>query len=174
MLAGCSQEIEGIPAPTSMPAVPLPASQGPTERPGSGSEEEAILAAYRGYWDTWLAANSPPDPEHPGLERYYTGAALARARTRIAENQSAGVRFRTPPESVANHDASIRHVQDEVAVVDDCSIDDGLIISPAGEILDSRVVTRRSEATLVFDGGWRVEDVIVLTSVDGVGSCDAS
>ncbi|HEY6533509.1 MAG TPA: hypothetical protein VIY72_14470, partial [Acidimicrobiales bacterium] len=26
------------------------------------TEEEAILAAYHGYWDTWLAANSPPNP----------------------------------------------------------------------------------------------------------------
>ena len=54
----------------------------PTSEPTSPStvltDEQAVLAAYQGYWDTWLAANDPPNPDHPDLERYATGAALDR------------------------------------------------------------------------------------------------
>ncbi len=172
-LAGCAQGMEGIPQPTSVPPVPLPASGVPGEGSGAALDQEAILAAYHGYWDTWLAANSPPDPAHPGLERYYTGKALDRARASITENLAQGVTFRRPPGTLAMHDASVRHMTGDRAVVDDCSIDDGLIVSSQGEILDARVVSKRSEATLVLDGVWKVEDVVVLESVVGAVPCDA-
>src|SRR5688500_8790290 len=47
------------------------------------TDEQAVLAAYQGYWDTWLVANDPPDPDHPDLARYATGAALARDKGAI-------------------------------------------------------------------------------------------
>ena len=62
------------------------------------SDEDAVLAAYQGYWDTWLAANDPPNPDHPDLERYATGAALAKVQESIASHRSVGQVIRLPSE----------------------------------------------------------------------------
>ena len=61
----------------------------PTSPPTALTDEQAVLAAYQGYWDTWLAANDPPDPDHPDLARYATGAALAKVRESIARPSAA-------------------------------------------------------------------------------------
>ncbi len=73
-MAGCgSGEVEGETTPTT--AAPGTTTV-PTPPPTTLTDEEAVLAAYQGYWDTWLAANDPPNPDHPDLAEYATGPAL--------------------------------------------------------------------------------------------------
>ena len=59
----------------------------PTSPPTTLADEQAVLEAYQGYWDTWLAANDPPNPDHPDLERYATGAALVSVRESIEQHR---------------------------------------------------------------------------------------
>ena len=77
--AGCGGGGGGEAASPTTTGEPSPTSE-PTSPSTTLTDEEAVLAAYQGYWDTWLVANDPPNPDHPDLERYATGAALAKVR----------------------------------------------------------------------------------------------
>ena len=83
--AGCGGGGGGEAASPTTTGEPSPTSE-PTSPSTTLTDEEAVLAAYQGYWDTWLAANDPPNPDHPDLERYATGAAL---RTKVRESHRA-------------------------------------------------------------------------------------
>ena len=85
----------GEPSPTSEPTSPSTTL----------TDEEAVLAAYQGYWDTWLVANDPPNPDHPDLERYYTGGPLDRARREIIADR----RISRAGDPTAHERESIEH-----------------------------------------------------------------
>jgi hypothetical protein len=177
LAVACGDEAAELPPPetstssTSPPTTPAPPPTTPVP-----TEEEQILAAYQGYWDTWLAANDPPDPDHPDLARYYTGVSLDRARQSIAANAAQGRVLRLPAGSQYEHRAVVRLIDGDQAVVEDCAIDDGHVIDAAtGDVLDSSVVTNRAEVTLKRVGEeWLVSDVIVIERWDGVAGCAAA
>lgn len=136
------------------------------------TSEQAVLAAYQAYWDTWLAANDPPDPDHPGLARYYTGTSLERARASIAANQARGVVLRLPPNTQYEHDAVVRYVDGDRAIIDDCAVDDGQVLAADGTVVDDSVVTEHLEVMLSWDGShWRVADVRLVQEWEGVTGC---
>lgn len=137
------------------------------------TEEDAVLAAYQGYWDTWLAANDPPNPDHPDLERFYTAASLERARAAISTNRLVGQVIRLPERSIYRHDTRPVEVGDEHALLSDCSVDDAVVIDRvSGRTLNDQVVTELLEASLVKDGEvWKVEDVRRLHEWDGAVVC---
>jgi hypothetical protein len=137
------------------------------------TEEDAVLAAYQGYWDTWLAANDPPNPDHPDLERYATGAALSLDREVIAKARTKGSRIVVPPNAAYSHVASIVDRDSDHAYVMDCSVDDAWLVDAAsGAVSDNSVVTRLWNARLIRQGdGWRVEKAWVVQRWDGARSC---
>jgi hypothetical protein len=139
------------------------------------SPEQAVLSAYQAYWDTWLAANDPPDPDHPGIARYYAGAARERARDSITTNRTLGHAVRLPPATQYAHEARVVDVTDRAATVLDCAIDDSrLVVQRDGTILNDDVLTSRARATLQLDDDvWRVVDVTVLDRWQGVVPCVA-
>ncbi|MEJ5254104.1 MAG: hypothetical protein WHS89_02025 [Acidimicrobiales bacterium] len=87
LVAGCGGGgREGESVATSMPAPSSAVEQVVTSSTSSTrvpSEEEAVLAAVQGCWETFLAANNPPNPDRLGLDRYFTGPARARSRENI-------------------------------------------------------------------------------------------
>jgi hypothetical protein len=173
-LAACGREAEERAGAVDAPVdgvVTTAAS--PTTSPPSPADD--ALAAYRGYWDTWLAANDPPDPDHAGLWRYYAGVALERARTSIATNRTLGHAVRLPEHTRYAHDASVVDLSDGVATVTDCAVDDSqLVVARDGTVLNDQVATSRARATLErVDGAWRVVDVTVLDRWEGVVPCVA-
>ncbi|WP_334144742.1 hypothetical protein [Rhabdothermincola sp.] len=178
LFAGCGGGSEGEGSAPGVTPAPPPSSTveqtSPTTQPRS--DEEAILAAYQGYWDTWLAANDPPNPDHPGLARYYTGEALERARDSIQQNRIAGVLLRLPPGSVYRHEAVVTEIGEGRAAIRDCAVDDGLVLSVQdGAVLNNAVVTTHAEATLLHvDGLWKVDDVVVDARWEGVAGCAMS
>lgn len=138
---------------------------------------EAILEAHQGFWDTWLAANDPPDPDHPGLRRYYTGAAYEHAVASIRKNKEEGLHLELPSESLWKHTVLSVEVSDgeTSAVLHDCAIDDGLIVRTAtGDVLNDDVVTVIYVTELTrSDDTWRVVRNASTSRTEGA-TCDDS
>jgi hypothetical protein len=176
-LAGCGGgggAADSATATTSTaPTADVPITESTTTTTAAPSEEEAILAAYQGYWDTWLAANDPPNPDHPDLAKYATGAALENVRASIAENLGAGQLVRLPSASVTEHRPRIQLRSGVEALLEDCSIDDGLLIRQGdGAVLDGSIATWQYSASVVNLGGeWKVDTISVVEQVDGIAGC---
>lgn len=138
------------------------------------SEEDAVLAAYQGYWDTWLAANDPPNPDHPDLAKYATGPVLAKALESIANRAAVQQALRLPSDSISSHEPRVVSVTGTRAVVYDCSVDDGLVVAEgSGFVLDDAVVTWQYTATLEKSDTWRVSELQAIERTDGVSGCAA-
>jgi hypothetical protein len=139
------------------------------------SDEAAVLAAYQGYWDTWLAANDPPNPDHPDLAKYATGAALAKVRESVRNHQQLRQVVRLPSNSAWRHEVVVSRVDSTSAVVIDCNVDDSLLIDePSGRILNDAVASISTTAVLNrVDGLWRVASVEADEQWDGVAGCAA-
>jgi hypothetical protein len=150
-----------------------PTSESTTTTTAAPTEEEAILAAYQGYWDTWLAANDPPNPDHPDLEKYATGAALENERASIAEYRALGQVVRLPADSRYASDATVVSRSLDEATVSDCAVDDSQLIDEvSGVILDGSVGTFEFKATLRRgDAGWRVALVEQVRLLEGIVPC---
>jgi hypothetical protein len=147
----------------------------PSSPPTTLTDEQAVLAAYQGYWDTWLVANDPPNPDHPDLGRYATGAALAKVRESIANHRSVGQVLRLPVNSISEHRSRVVALDGRTAVLSDCSIDDGLVLAyGSGTVLNDAVGTWLIRATLEWSGGaWLVKEVAVEGTWEGVAGCAA-
>ncbi len=140
--AGCGGGGGGEAASPTTTGEPSPTSE-PTSPSTTLTDEEAVLAAYQGYWDTWLVANDPPNPDHPDLERYATGAALAKVAGVDRSHRSVGQVLRLPESASIRAPEPSRAAGDgSTATVVDCSIDDGLVVAYGSEcVLDDSVVT---------------------------------
>jgi hypothetical protein len=151
------------PPTTSASASSDPAGTTSTPPPTTdrAAEEAAILAAYQGYWDTWLAANNPPDPNHPDLERYATGEALRSVRSTIAGHRSMDIALRAADKSEARHLPRVQSVSGGAASVLDCALDDGVTFRwSSGEVLEDSVYTYALRAEMTEEEGvWRVAHV---------------
>ncbi len=172
--AGCGGGGGDEAASPSTTTEPSPTSE-PTSPSTTLTDEEAVLAAYQGYWDTWLAANDPPNPDHPDLERYATGAALAKVRESIANHRSVGQGVVRPLGSVGRRSPELVTIGSWAAEVSDCSVDDTQLVDLAsGNVLDGSVVTWQFKSVLTLSGGqWRVSDVTTVDQWEGVAGCAA-
>jgi hypothetical protein len=150
-----------------------PTPESTTTTTAAPTEEEAILAAYHGYWDTWLAANDPPNPDHPDLERYYTGPALERAKSAVSDNRLIRQVIRLPEESVSRHEARLVALDSDRATVSDCSVDDAIVVDePSGRVLNDQVVTELLSASIArIDGTWKVASVRRVGEWTGDTAC---
>ncbi|MCB1262480.1 MAG: hypothetical protein KDB33_19120, partial [Acidimicrobiales bacterium] len=137
-------------------------------------EEAAVLEAVDGYWRTWLAANDPPDPDHPDLEKYATGAALEQARSETSRKAAEGLATRIPSDSAYGHSLSDPSINGTQSSVTDCAVDDLLQVNTAtGVVLNDAVVTELLTINLTKDADqWRVESIDRIQQWQGVNdSC---
>jgi len=136
------------------------------------SEEDAVLAAYRGYWATILDLGGLV-PTSERLDRYATGPALARSSAAIANQRAVGQYVEVPAGANYRHDATVTSVLGDEAVVADCAVDDGLLLAKGSNlVLDDSVTTRQLTARVTRSGGtWRVEDVTTIREWEGVSGC---
>lgn len=118
--------------------------------------EQAALEGYRGYWDAYLEAADPMDPEHPLLGQHATGPALETVQKAFVALKSAGKVIRgdldLAPRVVA--------VEGETATVRDCYGDNtGVYDATTGKREDEPSGKRHLvTATLrLTDGTWKVE-----------------
>lgn len=173
--AACGGDSE--PAPTTDRP---PATTAGTAAPGTtagttavSDEEAAVLETVERYWETWLAANNPPNPDHPDLERYSTGANLEKQRSSIEEHRAQGITFKVPENSVFGHDLEVVGIDATTASVIDCLHDDWVQVNTAtGAIVNDEVVTRELVMTLVReDGQWKVQENRGEGKWDGIVEC---
>lgn len=175
-MAGCGGDSADSAAPSTT-ETEVTTTESTTTSTTTVTEEEAILAANQGYWDTWILANNPPNPDHPDLARYATGAALESNRSSITENQALGRAFRARTGGQARHSTQIEARASEFASVVDCSIDDGVVVDVLdGSVLDDSVATWLYRTTLQRSpaGDWRVAFVNVESRWEGVAGCAVS
>ena len=118
---------EAAPAPTST------TTTGPTTTTTT-TVEQGVLAAYEAFWDGYLEAADPMDPEHPVLDEVATGDQLRQLRSAFLARLSAGEVIRgeieTAPEVV--------EVNGDAAEVRDCYLDrTGVYDAESGERKDT-------------------------------------
>ena len=138
------------------------------------SAEQQVVDRYVAYWEARLAANSgTPNPQHPALAEYATGAQFAAVTAETEQNLDEGLAFR-PRESPANvHRVRVVSIEGDRAVVQECFVDDGLVVRrDTGEVLNDEVATQnvRGELTRV-DGVWRVSKAELIQEWEGVAGC---
>lgn len=155
-------------------AVP-PTSPGTTAPPATAApatDEEAVLAAVNCYWSTIVAANDPPDPDHPGFDRCFTGAALERSRERVQEHLIFGQTVRDPSGGVQRTAPTIT-VEGNSARATQCAIDDAVVVrTDTGEVLNDKVVSTEVQLILERTGtSWKVTDSVLLSKTDGPDGC---
>lgn len=110
-LAGCSPEEAAAPAPTTSTTAQTTTS--------TTTVEQATLRAYQAFWDGYLEAADPMNPEHPVLADVATGDQLRQLRGAFLARLSAGEVIRgdlkTAPDVV--------EVSGAMATVRDCYLD---------------------------------------------------
>lgn len=147
----------------------------PTRPPGStpsgtdpaAGEEAAVRAAVDCYWQTIVEANDPPDPDHPGFARCFTGPALERSRQRVVEHQAAG-EYVKDSTGVERYGTSVTVHSDGSAQVIECFIDDAVVLGPTGSVVDDTVASYDVEFRVVrLNGYWYVDDTISWATRSG-------
>jgi hypothetical protein len=118
--------------------------------------EQAVLRDYRAYWDAYLTASNPMNPENPVLAQHATGPALEALQKGFLALKSAG-RIIRGSFDLAPRVVSIDGV---TAVVRDCYGDaTGIYDAATGERRDTQSGKRHlATATLRLDGAtWKME-----------------
>jgi hypothetical protein len=176
MLAGCGSDGQGSPEPTagSTPGAVTPAaSASPVPVDPVAAAEQAVLAAYRGMWQAYQQAGQPPqaDPDHPDLERYAAGDALAVLTDGLTDYRDQGLVFSGAP-VLSPEVAELSPPDDPAeATVEDCSDSSGfeVVRADGGPYEDEpggrRLIT--AEVEKVGEGTWKVTSFAVRE----VGSC---
>jgi hypothetical protein len=133
----------------------------------------AVLAAYQRFWQVWLEANNPPNPNDPRLAEVDTGAQLSLDRAAIRKNLADGIAFRKASPSRADHRIAMISLSANRALLQDCSLDDGIVIDrSSGSVVNADVLTYLWKVTLVKKGGqWKVEDNTKVRKWPGANDC---
>ncbi len=180
LLAACGGGSDGASADesatsTSTPVDPPTSASSTTEATTSTTiddEEAAILAAVDGYYESFVDMNAPPDPTHPGLERYRAGEVRELALSNVQERLDLDQAIRLPTESQSTHTASVASVDGAAAVVRVCSVDDSILYDiPSDVVLNDDVLTFAVEMHLALTDVWRVTETIETGRWEGAVPC---
>lgn len=178
--SACSGDSEGaIPTPstqrrsatTSTTAV---SASSTTTTAGATSVEQEITSRYLAFWDARFEANqATPNPDHPGLREYATGAQLENVLAETTRNRDQGIAFRRPEPSVYKRRVRVVAIEGDTARLQDCVTNDGVVYRIAtGEVIDDSVGTRSLEAVMRrVEGRWRLESTRVIQEWEGVAGC---
>jgi hypothetical protein len=137
------------------------------------SVEDEIVARYEGYWDARFAANSPPNPDDPGLREYATGDQLDHVIEETQANLDAGVEFRRPEDPTDFQEVRVVSVDGDRAVVQECVVNDTLVVrSDSDEVLNDSVATYNVRGDMRgVDGEWRLAGASQVQQWEGVAGC---
>jgi hypothetical protein len=153
-VAACSYDDtpEAEPPPSTTTTSPAP-----TTNTAANPQAEAI-AGYRAFWQAYLAAADPINPEDPRLAEHATGEELAAVRSAFLAVKSAGHVIR------GTLDLAPRVVTAEAGtvVISDCYDDKtGLYAADTGVRQDKDDPERRlvTATVVLVDGVWKVSAV---------------
>jgi hypothetical protein len=156
LIAGCGGddgESESATSTTASTTTTAPTSSSTT----APSPEAEILAAYRAFWDDYIAAGDPMDPAHARLEAHATGRQLAHLRTELTKLRAERIVIR----GSIDLGARVASLEGDKAIVEDCHDASKLLKYDArtGELRDT-IDTRRSLWRVEMErtpSGWKVE-----------------
>ncbi len=130
----------------------------PTVTSTTVAEGEAVLAAYRRFWDVYIAASNPMNPESPELAQNATGEELRTVQRTFLARKSAGEIFR----GTIDLSPSVIEQATDRAVIRDCH-DDNLVLLDAqtGAVKEPDDPVRKLvSVTLLREGGaWKVASI---------------
>lgn len=121
-------------------------------------DEAAVLAAYRAFWDAYLAAADPMDPSHPALARHAASPELGRLQRAFLARRAAGEVIR----GTLDLAPTIVRIDDTTAAVRDCYLDSaGIYDAGTGKRKDTPTGVRHQIlVTLTLEHGiWKVRDI---------------
>lgn len=121
--------------------------------------EAGVVAAYRSFWDGYLEAADPMNPEHPVLERVATGEELQQLRSAFLARLSAGEVIRGELDLAPE----VTQVDGSSATVTDCYLDrTGVYDAASGKRKDRESGVRHLVTVrLVREGSaWKVANII--------------
>ena len=177
LVSACSGDDAAIPAgtTTTLPSKTSVTSDNATTTTRAAASVEAdITQRYEAFWDERFAANQAPvDPAKAGLREFATGAQLNEVIAETTRNRDEGIAFRRPKDTVYKRRVHVISVEGDVARVQDCVTNDGIVYRVAsGEVVDDKVATNSLEAVMRrVDGVWKLESTKLLQRWDGVSGC---
>jgi hypothetical protein len=142
--------------------------------PPASSAEQEVIDRYIAFWDARLAANSgTPNPNDPALAEYATGDQLTAVVAETQENLNEGRAFRARPDPADFRQVTVVSVEGDQAVVQECFVDDGLVIERAtGDVVNDTIATHNVRGELArVDGEWRVSSTRLVQRWEGVNGC---
>lgn len=149
VLAACSNG-KADTSPTTTTRAPRTTTSAPS------ATEKAVLRDYRAYWDAYLAASNPMNPENPVLAQHATGAALETLQKAFLAFKSAGKIIRGSLDLAPR----VVRIEGDTAIVRDCYGDGtGVYDAASGKREDTASGKRHlATATLQLDNGtWKME-----------------
>jgi hypothetical protein len=167
-LAACSGSGGGTAAPTTTTTAPTTTSEATTT---TLSPEAQVKAAYLAYWQTIDRLSAAPNPDDPQLASVATDPVLSSARDVLRTSAARQERTVTPPNGRYSHVIQSVRLADRSAVIGDCSIDDQVVLSLDGQVLDGAVTTKQYEAVVLEDAAWKVSDVRIVSQHAGATEC---
>ena len=138
------------------------------------TDEQKIVAVYKGFIQAENAALAAADPGLPLLGVYATGAQLKASSDAAAKLRSDGMVAVAPPNSVADVRVTVTSVQGDRARIQVCLLDDGYLVNAKTGVplAPSRVITESRAGEMLFEGGvWKLSSSNRTEKWDGVAGC---
>lgn len=175
VLAGCSNDGEGVAAPTST-TDPPPATQATTTTTIDPVAAE-IVGRYKEFWQARFAANQPPpNPDAPALREYATGQQLEQVVKETRGNLAEGLALRRPGSAPIRSSVKLVKLAGDEATVQECVVDDDVVYRyTSGEVVNANVATNSVEGTMRRVGGvWKLAAARLIQRWEGVAGCALS
>lgn len=136
-------------------------------------DESVVRAAYDAANRAFIDAAAIPDADHPELAATHTGPMLKQRQDVLRALKSDGRVIRYPNPSKYRVEVDDVVIEDEVARLRFCAVDDGQRVNAAtGEVVSGGVVTARGRAALQrVDGIWKLAEQDFDSREDGEVSC---
>jgi hypothetical protein len=173
LLAACGGGVEAdaggaAPAPDTRSTETTPAPI--TTSTAALSPEDEVLAAVDGYWRTYFEANDPPDPNHPGFDRYFTGEAKAKSVANTQDRVESGRSIRSGPDGAFSATSRIMSVDGDRAQVAACVVDDSITVDTrTGQVLNDSTYTFRFILVVdVVSESWKVSGLTEVGRNEGI------
>lgn len=152
-------------------ALPTAATTAPplSTQSAGANERAAVLAAYRAFWDAYLAAADPMDPADPRLAEVATGEELRQLRSGFLAMKSAGEVIRGSLDLAPQ----LLGLERSSATVKDCYLDrTGVYDAATGRRKDPEGEVRYLVTVRLVreDGRWKVASI----TKEGEGCMPAS
>lgn len=159
VLAACSDSDTDNDAGTQ-PAVTETTTTTVTTTAASPGPEVAVLAGYRAFWDDYVAAGDPMNPEDPRLRTHAMGDELETIQKAFLARRSAGEVIRGTLDLAPK--VTMVAADQTSATVTDCYLDrTGIYDAASGARKDteSGVRHRVKVQMLLHEGAWKVASV---------------